>query len=44
MAEQADAERPYRMESLLGRSLWDADALGDQVRGYVIETLGLISP
>lgn len=40
MAEQADAERPYRMQSLLGRSRWDADALRDEVRDYVIEALG----
>jgi SRSO17 transposase len=40
MAEQANAERPYRMQSLLGRSHWSADALRDQVRSYVIETLG----
>src|SRR5246127_1701955 len=40
MAGQANAERPYRMQSLLGRSHWSADALRDQVRSYVIETLG----
>ena len=40
MAEQAGAERPYRMQSLLGRSRWDADALRDEVRRYVIEALG----
>ena len=32
MAEQAGLARPYRMQSLLGRSHWDADALRDQVR------------
>lgn len=27
MAEQAGFERPYRMQSLLGRSSWSADAM-----------------
>ena len=40
MAEQASAERPYRMQSLLGRSRWDADTLRDQVRDYAIGALG----
>lgn len=40
MAEQAGLERPYRMQSLLGRSSWSADELRDLVRGYVIEALG----
>ena len=40
LAEQAGLERPYRMQSLLGRSSWDADALRDQVRTYVAEALG----
>jgi hypothetical protein len=40
MAERAGLDRPYQMQSLLGRSHWDADALRDEVRGYVIETLG----
>jgi SRSO17 transposase len=40
LAEQAGLERPYRMQSLLGRSRWDADALRDRVRDYVIEALG----
>lgn len=40
MAEQAGLDRPYRMQSLLGRSHWDADALRDQVRTYVVEALG----
>lgn len=40
IAEQAGLERPYRMQSLLGRSHWDADALGwpmrfmVRIRGY----------
>jgi len=40
MAEQAGLERPYRMQSLLGRGLWSADALRDIVRDYVFEALG----
>lgn len=40
MAEQAGLERPYRVQSLLGRSLWSEDALRDIVRGYVFEALG----
>ena len=40
MAEQAGAEQPYRMQSLLGRSQWDADRLRDEVRDYVVEALG----
>jgi SRSO17 transposase len=40
MAEQAGAAQPYRMQSPLGRSRWDAEALRDRVRSYVIEALG----
>jgi SRSO17 transposase len=40
MAEQAGLDRPYRMQSLLGRSSWDADALRDRVRAEVIGVLG----
>jgi SRSO17 transposase len=40
MAEQAGLERPYRMQSLLGRGLWSADALRDIVRDYALEALG----
>jgi len=40
MAEQAGLERPYRMQSLLGRSRWNEDALRDEVRADVIEALG----
>jgi SRSO17 transposase len=39
MAEQAGAERPYRMQSLLGRSRWDAEALRDEVGAYAMEAL-----
>lgn len=40
MAEHAGLDRPWRMQALLGRSRWDADALGDEVRSYVVEALG----
>jgi SRSO17 transposase len=36
LAEQAGLDRPYRMQSLLGRSGWDADALRDLVRDEAI--------
>ena len=40
MAEQAGLARPHRIQSLLGRGHWSADALRDIVRGYVFEALG----
>ncbi|HXR89357.1 MAG TPA: IS701 family transposase [Steroidobacteraceae bacterium] len=40
MAEQAGLDRPYRMQSLLGRSSWNADVLRDLVRAEVIGSLG----
>jgi SRSO17 transposase len=40
LAEQAGMDRPYRIQSLLGRSSWRADALRDQVRTYVARALG----
>jgi hypothetical protein len=40
LAEQAGLDRPYRIQSLLGRSSWCADALRDRVRAYVQEALG----
>jgi SRSO17 transposase len=40
LAEQAGLGRPYLMQSLLGRSCWDADALRDLVRDEVIARLG----
>lgn len=39
-AEEAGFERPYRIQSLLGRSSWSADCLRDLVRDYVSEALG----
>ena len=40
MAEAAGLERPYRMQSLLGRSQWSAEALRDWVRDYALAALG----
>ena len=40
MAEQAGLSRPWRMQGLLGRNRWDADALRDEVRAYAVEALG----
>jgi SRSO17 transposase len=40
LAEQAGLDRPYRIQSLLGRSAWSADELRDTVRDYAIESLG----
>jgi SRSO17 transposase len=39
LAEQAGLERPYRLQSLLGRSSWQADTLRDLVRADVLATL-----
>jgi SRSO17 transposase len=40
LAEQAGLARPYRMQSLLGRGSWSAEALRDKVREEVISALG----
>jgi SRSO17 transposase len=40
LAEQAGLDRPYRIQSLLGRSSWSADALRDRVRDYLAQALG----
>ncbi|MDR3454776.1 MAG: IS701 family transposase [Rhodoferax sp.] len=40
LAEQAALSRPYRMQSLLGRTSWNADALRDVVRNEVVACLG----
>ena len=40
LAESAGLERPYRIQSLLGRSAWSADGLRDLVRQYVVCALG----
>jgi SRSO17 transposase len=38
-AEAAGDPGPWRQQAVLGRSVWDADALRDTVRDYVVETL-----
>ena len=38
-AEAAGDPGPWRQQELLGRDRWDADALRDLVRDYVIEQL-----
>lgn len=40
LAEQAGFDRPYKMQSLLGRSSWSDDALRDIVRTLAVEALG----
>lgn len=40
LSEQAGLERPYRMQSLLGRSRWEADDLRDLVREEARDALG----
>ena len=40
LSEEAGFERPYRIQSLLGRSAWSADHLRDLVRDYVVDALG----
>ena len=39
-AEAARDSGPWRQQAVLGRSRWDADALRDMVRDYVVEALG----
>ena len=38
-AETAGDPGPWRQQAILGRGRWDADALRDIVREYVVETL-----
>lgn len=40
LAEEAGLERPYRIQSLLGRSAWSADAMRERVLDYVLDALG----
>ena len=40
MAEAAGATTPYAMQHLLGRAIWDAEAVRDELRAYVMEHLG----
>ncbi|NEQ25553.1 MAG: transposase [Microcoleus sp. SIO2G3] len=40
IAQQVGNRTPYAIEHLLGRSVWDADAVRDAARGYVVEQFG----
>jgi SRSO17 transposase len=40
LAEQAGDPTPYGVQHLLGRAVWSADAVRDDLRGYVVEHLG----
>jgi SRSO17 transposase len=40
LAEQAGDASPHAMQRLLGEAVWDADAVRDDVRGYVVDALG----
>jgi SRSO17 transposase len=40
LAEQADEARPYGMQRLLAGAKWDANAVRDDPRAYVVEHLG----
>src|SRR5215216_3931862 len=40
LAEQTGDSSPHAMQRLLGEAVWDADAVRDEVRGYVIDALG----
>src|SRR5215204_7764296 len=39
LAEVAGNATPYGIQHLLGRANWDADAVRDELRGYVVECL-----
>jgi SRSO17 transposase len=40
LAEQAGDATPHGMQRLLGEAVWDADAVRDDVRSYVVDALG----
>jgi len=40
VAEQARQARPYGMQRLLCKAVWDVDGVRDDVRSYVLEQLG----
>jgi SRSO17 transposase len=40
LAEQAGHGSPHRMQSLLAEAVWDADAVRDDLRRYVVDELG----
>jgi SRSO17 transposase len=40
LRQHCGATTPFGVEHLLGRAVWDADAVRDELRGYVAEHLG----
>jgi SRSO17 transposase len=40
LAEQAGHASPHRMQRLLAEAVWDADAVRDDVRSFVVDELG----
>jgi SRSO17 transposase len=40
LAEYAGEKQPYGMQHVLGRAVWSADAVRDDLRTYVVEHLG----
>lgn len=40
LAEHAGERSPHGMQRLLGEAVWDADAVRDDLRGYVADELG----
>jgi SRSO17 transposase len=40
LAEQAGDRSPHGMQRLLGEAIWDADAVRDDLRRYVVDELG----
>jgi SRSO17 transposase len=41
LAEAHGEHAPYGMQPLVGRAVWDAEAVRDEVRRYVLESLGV---
>lgn len=41
VAEHARQARPYGMQRLLSRAVWDVDGVRDDLRAYVLEQLGI---
>jgi len=40
LAERAGDTTPRAMQRLLGEAVWDADAVRDDIRGYVVDSIG----
>src|SRR6059036_1865631 len=40
LAEAAGEARPWGMQHLLARAVWDTDAVAGELRGFVVEHLG----